>query len=76
MASQEIILNKRYKLLERVGAGGMALVYKARDLALGRVVAIKVLQESLASDEEFLSRFRAEAHRAANLAHPNIVTIH
>ena len=76
MASQEIILNKRYRLLERVGAGGMALVYKARDLALGRIVAIKVLQESLASDEEFLGRFRAEAHRAANLAHPNIVTIH
>ena len=76
MTGQEIVLNNRYKLLERAGAGGMALVYKARDLALGRIVALKVLQESLANDEEFLAKFRAEAHRAANLAHPNIVTVH
>ena len=76
MTTDEVVLNNRYQLLDRAGAGGMALVYKARDLALGRIVALKVLQESLANDEAFLRRFRAEAHRAANLSHPNIVTVH
>ena len=71
-----IILNERYKLLDRAGSGGMAVVYRAQDLALGRVVAIKVLQPSLTGDEAFLRRFRREAHSAANLAHPNIVTVH
>jgi serine/threonine-protein kinase len=73
---QEIILNKRYKLLERIGSGGMAIVFKAHDLALGRVVAIKLLQESLTGDDEFLRRFQREAYAAANLSHPNIVTVH
>lgn len=69
-------LNGRYRLIERAGSGGMATVYKAQDLMLGRVVAVKVLHESLTGDEAFLRRFQKEAHAAASLAHPNIVTVH
>ena len=71
-----IVLNGRYELIERIGSGGMSIVYKARDRALGRIVAIKMLHESLTSDEGFLKRFQQEAHAAANLTHPNIVTVH
>lgn len=76
MQAEQTVLNGRYKLLERAGSGGMAVVYKAQDLVLRRLVAVKLLQESLTSDEEFLRRFQQEAHAAANLAHPNIVTVH
>jgi serine/threonine protein kinase len=69
-------LNGRYRLLERIGSGGMAAVYRAQDLRLGRFVAIKMLHESLTSDENFLRNFQQEAHAAANLTHPNIVTVH
>ncbi|MBK8989118.1 MAG: serine/threonine protein kinase [Chloroflexi bacterium] len=69
-------LNGRYRLLGRIGSGGMAAVYRAQDLKLGRIVAIKMLHESLTSDEGFLARFQREAHAAANLTHPNIVTVH
>jgi serine/threonine-protein kinase len=54
----------------------MATVYKGQDLLLGRLVAVKILHESLTGDEEFLRRFQQEAHKAANLSHPNIVTVH
>lgn len=74
--SKHYILNDRYELLERVGSGGMALVFKAQDLLLGRLVAVKVMQDSLSGDETFVRRFQQEAHAAANLAHPHIVTIH
>lgn len=76
MSEKEVILNGRYQLLERVGSGGMARVYKAQDRALGRIVAIKMLHESLTGDQGFLERFQQEAHAAANLTHPNIVTVH
>ncbi|GMQ78815.1 MAG: hypothetical protein BMS9Abin02_1354 [Anaerolineae bacterium] len=76
MLEEEIILNSRYKLIERAGTGGMAVVYKGQDLMLGRMVAIKILHESLVGDEQFLQRFQKEAHSAANLSHPNIVTVH
>ncbi len=76
MPDEEMILNERYQLIERVGSGGMAIVYKAQDLALGRIVAVKMLQENLTGDSGFLLRFQREAHAAANLTHPNIVTIH
>jgi serine/threonine-protein kinase len=62
--------------MERAGSGGMATVYKGRDRMLGRLVAIKVLHESLTNDSQFLRRFQKEAHAAANLTHPNIVTVH
>ena len=70
------ILNNRYKLLERIGSGGMAAVYKSKDLVLGRIVAVKLLHQSLTGDETFLAKFRKEAHAVANLSHPNIVTVH
>ena len=73
---ETILLNGRYKLLERIGSGGMSLVYKAQDMSLGRVVAVKILHESLTGDDAFLRRFHHEAHAAANLTHPNIVTVH
>ena len=76
MTGEELVLNGRYELLERVGSGGMAVVYKAQDLMLGRIVAIKMLHEGFAGDPEFLQRFRQEAYSAASLQHPNIVTVH
>src|SRR4030042_1414427 len=69
------ILNDRYRLIEQVGSGGMSVIYKAQDLELGRMVAVKVLRPSLVGDPEFLIRFRREAQAAANLSHPNIVTV-
>ncbi len=71
-----LILNKRYQLEERLGSGGMAVVYRARDLMLERYVAIKILRESYSADAEFRQRFHQEAKAAANLSHPNIITIH
>jgi len=71
-----MILNKRYQLEERLGSGGMAVVYRAQDLMLERYVAIKILRESYSTDAEFKQRFHQEAKAAANLSHPNIITIH
>ena len=70
------VLNKRYQLLEAVGKGGMAVVYRAHDLMLERFVAVKVLREGTSRDPTFQARFRQEAKAAANLSHPNIVTVH
>ncbi len=64
-----------YEIVSLLGAGGMGEVYKAKDLKLGRDVAIKVLRD-LASDPERLRRFEQEARAASSLNHPNIVTIH
>jgi len=72
----EALLNQRYKVISQIGSGGMALVFKAQDLSLGRIVAIKVLRERYTGDGQFLDRFLHEARAAANLAHPNIVTVH
>jgi len=70
------VLNSRYQLLERIGTGGMADVFRARDLMLERSVAIKVLHETYSDDKSFQDRFKQEARAAANLSHPNIVTVH
>jgi serine/threonine-protein kinase len=70
------LLNGRYRLLAAVASGGMATVYKAQDTLLSRLVAVKVLRERLAQDPQFVQRFREEAQAAANLNHPNIVTIY
>ncbi len=75
MAS-ETVLNGRYQLVAQQGSGGMAVIYKATDKALGRTVAVKILRPSLTNDPAFLARFRNEARSVANLAHPNIVTVH
>jgi eukaryotic-like serine/threonine-protein kinase len=65
----------RYHVIERVGVGGMAEVYRARDELLGREVAVKVLSERFSRDQAFVERFRREAQSAANLNHPNIVSL-
>jgi serine/threonine protein kinase len=64
-----------YTLLEPIGHGGMAVVYRARQDSLDRTVAVKVLSENLAASTEFLERFRREARTAANLRHPNVITV-
>ncbi|RAU92937.1 Stk1 family PASTA domain-containing Ser/Thr kinase [Paenibacillus sp. YN15] len=69
-------LGGRYEILERVGGGGMALVYKAQDLLLNRYVAVKVLRQQYVHDEEFIRRFRREAQSAASLSHPNVVSMY
>ena len=70
------LLGGRYEVVERVGTGGMAIVYRARCSLLHRDVAVKVLKEEHTQDEDFLSRFRQEARAAASLSHPNVVSIH
>jgi len=66
----------RYEIEEKIGAGGMAIVYKAKDTLLNRTVAIKVLREQFASDDGFILRFHREAQSAASLSHQNIVSIY
>ena len=71
-----VTLGDRYKLVARLAGGGMGDVYKAHDLLLDRPVAVKVLQPSLAADEEVVERFKAEARAAARLSHPDVVAVH
>lgn len=73
---EPVLLNNRYQLLEQIGKGGMAVVYRGRDLMLERQVAIKVLREDYSRSVTFQERFRQEARAAANLSHPNVVTVH
>lgn len=70
------LLGNRYQLQQSLGTGGMAIVYHAYDLMLERPVAIKVLRQNYSKDDAFRNRFRQEAKAAANLSHPNIVTVH
>ena len=70
------LLNGRYRLLELLGSGGMAVVYKGVDTLLHRPVAVKILREAYASDPAFLARFQREARAAARLDHPNVVTVY
>jgi serine/threonine-protein kinase len=69
-------LDGRYHIVDRIAAGGMGEVFRARDAVLEREVAIKVLHRQLAGDQGFVERFRREARAAANLSHPNIVAVH
>ena len=70
------LLGNRYEILEKVGSGGMATVYKAKCHVLNRYVAVKVLREEFTTDEEFVKRFNTEAQSAASLTHPNIVSVY
>jgi len=70
------VLQDRYELLEKIGEGGMSIVYKARCRILDRIVAVKVLKEEFARDESFVHRFKTEALAAASLSHPNLVNIY
>lgn len=69
------ILGNRYEIIEKIGNGGMATVYKSKDRILNRYVAVKILRDEFTTDEEFIKRFRIEAQSAASLTHPNIVSI-
>ena len=73
---ENVILDGRYEIIEQIGVGGMAKVYKAKDKLLGRFVAIKVLKDEYAEDEEFLKKFNNEAQSAARLSHINIVNVY
>ena len=70
------IIGNRYEFIEKIGNGGMATVYKAKDMTLKRNVAVKVLKDEFTTDEEFIKRFNIEAQSAASLTHPNIVSIY
>ncbi|MBQ7718909.1 MAG: Stk1 family PASTA domain-containing Ser/Thr kinase [Clostridia bacterium] len=71
-----IVIGNRYEIIEKIGAGGMAIVYKARCRLLNRFVAIKMLRAEFNDDVEFLKRFETEAQAAASLSHPNIVSVY
>ncbi len=75
MIEPETLIDGRYRVVSRLGSGGMADVYLAHDELLGREVAVKVLHHHFAEDQEFVERFRREASSAAALSHPNIVGI-
>src|SRR6266508_2282952 len=72
----DTLFDGRYRIVRKLGTGGMANVYLAEDQELGRSVAIKILDDRHASDEQFVERFRREAKNAASLSHPNIVSIY
>ncbi len=76
MLKEGIFLGKRYEILERVGSGGMADVYKGKDHKLNRFVAVKVLKSDYRSDEVFIQKFLSEAQAAAGLMHPNVVNVY
>ncbi len=75
MIKEGVILGERYEIMSRIGAGGMADVYKARDQKLDRMVAVKVLKPEFREDANFIVKFRKEAQAAAGLAHPNVVNV-
>ena len=70
------VLNNRYEIVELIGRGGMAYVYKARDRKLNRYVAVKVLREEYTENEQFIKKFDRESQAAAGLSHPNIVSVY
>ena len=72
----DTLFDGRYLIIRKLGSGGMANVYLAQDQELGRRVAIKILDDRHARDEQFVERFRREAQNAAGLSHPNIVSIY
>ncbi len=76
MLKPGMFISGRYEIIDKVGSGGMADVYKARDQRLNRFVAIKVLKPEYSSDKSFVNKFRGEAQSAAGLSHPNIVNVY
>jgi eukaryotic-like serine/threonine-protein kinase len=76
MVESGTVLDGRYRVISRLGSGGMADVYLAQDTLLGRQVALKLLHHRFSSDQEFVERFRREASSAAGLSHPNVVSVY
>ena len=76
MIAEGTVIDGRYRVLSKIGAGGMADVYCAEDTHLGRKVALKLLHSRFAQDQEFVERFRREASSAAGLQHPNVVGVY
>ena len=76
MIKPGMFISDRYEIIDKVGSGGMADVYKAKCHRLNRFVAIKVLKPEFSSDRSFVNKFRGEAQSAAGLSHPNIVNVY
>ena len=76
MVKDGIVLGERYEILSKIGAGGMADVYKGRDNVLNRYVAVKVLKKEYREDETYVKKFRSEAQAAAGIMNPNIVNVY
>src|SRR6056297_1040646 len=70
------VLNERYKIIKKLGKGGMALLFEAQDLLLDRQVAIKMLRPEYVTDKDFTKKFRHEAKAVARISHPNVVSIY
>lgn len=76
MLREGMIVGERYEIISRIGSGGMADVYKAKDHKLNRLVAVKVMKAEFSEDKNFIAKFRKEAQAAAGLAHPNVVNVY
>ena len=76
MINPGMMVSDRYEIVDRVGSGGMADVYKAKDHRLNRFIAIKILKQEYSNDAKFVTKFRVEAQSVAGLSHPNIVNVY
>ena len=76
MLEKGTVISKRYQVIEKLGSGGMAVAYKARDMRLGRFVTVKVLKDEYSENDDFLAKFSSEASAAASLSHHNIVRVY
>lgn len=76
MINPGMLINRRYEIIDLIGSGGMADVYKASDTRLNRMVAVKILKQEFSNDKNFITRFKNEAQSAAGLSHPNIVSVY
>ena len=70
------VFGNRYELINKIGSGGMAIVYKAKDILLNRLVAVKILREEFKENEDFIRRFNIESQASASLSHQNIAQIY
>ena len=75
MIKPGMFIGERYEIIEKIGTGGMADVYRAKDQRLNRFVAIKILKTEYSNDKNFVTKFRGEAQSCAGLTHPNIVGV-